>query len=175
MAKEEPEQKKKVSRIKVKKKVWYKILSPALFGEKEIGEAYLVSADSAVGRKMKVNLKDLTGNMRDQNAYIIFEIKKAVANILHTRTIGYELTASFVKRLVRKSADRLDDYFTFTLKDGRSIIIKIMIITLNSTQRSTQKQIRKQIQELFREEISKLDLDGTIGSIISYKLQGESK
>ena len=33
--------KKKVSKIKVKKKVWYKVIAPKIFGNKEIGESYL--------------------------------------------------------------------------------------------------------------------------------------
>ena len=53
--------KKKISKIKTKKKIWFKIFAPKLFGQKEMGESYLSAADQAVGRKLKVNMKELTG------------------------------------------------------------------------------------------------------------------
>ena len=68
------QQKTKVSRIKAKKKAWFPIISPKLFGSKEMGETYNVSAKNAVGRTIKVNLKDLTGDIKDQNAYANFAI-----------------------------------------------------------------------------------------------------
>ena len=37
--------KKKVSKIKVKKKTWFKIVAPKIFGNKEIGESYLVDVE----------------------------------------------------------------------------------------------------------------------------------
>ena len=108
--------KQKVSRIKVKKKNWYRILSSRIFGEKEIGETYLSSPESALGRTMKINLKDLTGNIKDQKIYISFTIDKVEGSILRTSATGYELTPTSVKRMVRKSTDRLDDYYGHALE-----------------------------------------------------------
>ena len=64
--------KKKVSKIKVKKKIWYKVIAPKIFAQKEIGESYLSDPAKAVGRKLSVNLKELTGNIKSQNVYIGF-------------------------------------------------------------------------------------------------------
>src|SRR3989338_9835963 len=98
---------KKVSKIKVKKKLWFKIIAPSIFGNKEVGESYLTSSESALGRKMKLNLKDITGNIKDQNVYISFQVHKANNNMLQTLVVGYELIPSAVKRMVRKMTSRI--------------------------------------------------------------------
>jgi small subunit ribosomal protein S3Ae len=163
--------KKKVSRIKTKKKVWYKILAPKLFGNKEIGESYLVSPDVAVGRTLKINLRELTGSMRDQNVYIKFQIAQVEGSVLKTVALGYQLTPAHVKRVVRKNTARLDDYFTLKTKTGDNVTLKSLLITLHKTQRSTKTQLRKQLGILLEEEMGNVDFDTFISNIVNGKIQ----
>ncbi|HLD00798.1 MAG TPA: hypothetical protein VJC39_03575 [Candidatus Nanoarchaeia archaeon] len=167
--------KPKESRIKTKKKVWYRIISPQLFGNKELGESYLSSPESAVGRTLKLNLRDLTGNIKDQNIYVSFKIVKVDGTTLRTETTGYELTPTFVKRLVRKNTTRLDEYSVFETKNGKKVIVKPIIITNNRTQRSVRTELRKKFLELLREEISKSDFDALVSNLVSYKVQSVIK
>jgi ribosomal protein S3AE len=167
--------KKKVSRIKTKKKIWHKVLAPAIFGKKEIGESYLTSAEQAKGRPLKINLKDLTGSVRDQNAYISFKIVKWQGTTLETTVTGYELTTAYVKRLVRKNCNKLDDYFTFKTKDGKEIVLKSLLLTIHKVPRSTRSNLRSKLKELLNEEISKVTFDTLISNIVGYKIQGPAK
>ena len=164
-------EKKKISRIKVKKKIWYKISAPRLFGQKEIGEIYLASPEDAVGRYLSINLKDLTGNVRDQNAYIKFQIVKIEGNFLQTTLQGFKITPAYVKRMVRKNINRLDDYFTFKTKDGKEIVLKTLTLTLHKTHRSTKQQIRKQLEKSLQEEISKTEFNTLVSNIVGRKIQ----
>ena len=166
------EEKAKVSRIKVKKKIWYKILAPKLFGQKEIGESYLASPESAVGRTLKINLKDLTGNVKDQNGYVVFEITKLNGNMLQTTIRGFELTAAFVKRSVRKNTNRLDDYFEFVSKDGKKIAVKSLMITLHKVNRSICSELRRQLRDGLNEDISKNEFEVFLGNLVSNRVQG---
>ena len=80
---------KKVSKIKIKKKTWYKIQAPTLFASRHIGETYLANAQSAIGRVMTVNLKDLTDSFRDQSMYVTLKlenIKNSEKKFLHIST-----------------------------------------------------------------------------------------
>lgn len=163
---------KKVSKIKIKKKVWYPILSPKLFGQKEVGENYLTSADTAIGRQLQVNLRDLTGNVKDQNVYLHFQISRLEGNTLHTEVIGYFLTPAHVKRLVRKNSNRLDDYFLFTDRNGRKLVVKTLMITANKAQRSACSLLRKQLKELLSTEIGKSDVDTFVGDLVNRKVLG---
>lgn len=158
------------TKIKIKKKLWYKIVSPAMFGSKEIGESYLASPQSAVGRIVQVNLKDLSGNIRDQNAYIHFQITHVTGNVLHTTTRGYELTAAFVKRLVRKNTTRLDDYMMVSTKDGQKVVLKSFGITLHKVQRLVRSQIRRELTAYYVDEMAKADFETFVANLTSGRL-----
>ncbi|MDP3733842.1 MAG: hypothetical protein Q8R37_01310 [Nanoarchaeota archaeon] len=166
------ETEKKVSRVKGKRKSWFKIIAPKLFGEREVGESYLGSPQEAVGRTLKINLKDLTGNIKDQNAYVDLRIVGLDGSTLKSAVIGYSLTSAFVKRMVRKNADRVDAVFNLKAKDGKDIIIKMLAITKNKVQHSVQTKIRKQMKESLQEEAEKESFDSFVGNIVHQKIQG---
>lgn len=158
---------KKVSRIKSRNKIWYRILAPKIFGEKEIGESYLTKAEDALGRSLNTNLKELTDNVRDQNAYIVLRMDKVDGTAIKTSIIGYQLTSSIIRRLVRKNTDRVDDYFTAQVKSGREIVVKTLLITLRQAQKSVKTQLRKQAQEVIKEEMKKGELDLFVANLVN--------
>jgi small subunit ribosomal protein S3Ae len=167
--------KKKVSRVKTKKKVWHKVLAPAIFGKKEIGESYLTSAEQAKGRPLRVNLKDLTGSMRDQNVYVSFKISKWQGTTLETVPMGYELTPQFVKRMVRKNCNKLEDYFTLKTKDGKSVIVKTLMLTLHKVPRSTRSSLRLGLQKTLTEEFAKNNFETVLNLLVGNKIQYPAK
>ena len=144
-----------VSRIKTKRKTWHTVLASAVFGKKELGESFLGSPEEAVGRFLKINLKDLTGNMRDQNAYVSFKIVKWQGSTLDTIHTGYELTSASVKRMVKKNCNRLDDYFLFMTKDNKPLVVKTLMFTIKKISRSIRTQLRKVLKEILAEEFKK--------------------
>ncbi len=164
---------KKESRIKSTKKSWFKIISPPLFGQRELGESYLNTPESAVGRTLRYNLKELTGNVKDQNAYLLFRVDKAAGTTLHTIPLGYELTVSSVKRMVKKNTTRLDDYFTSISKDGQKVVIKSVLITSIKIQRSVGKALKKTLQDTVNEDLHKNDFTAFIGNLASGKIRNE--
>ncbi|MBT5342503.1 hypothetical protein HOL59_02885 [Candidatus Woesearchaeota archaeon] len=167
--------KKKVSKIKIKKKVWYKVIAPKIFGNKEVGESYLQSPDVAVGRKLKVNLKDLTGNIKDQNVQIGLQITNVEGNLLKTSLVSYQLTSQYVKRCIRKNCVRLDDYFLLKTKGGKTIVIKSLMVTINKAQRSVRSKLRKELGELLDAEVKKYDLATFVSLLVNRRIQMEFK
>lgn len=167
--------KKKISKIKVKKKLWCKVTAPKIFGNKGIGESYLQSPEKAVGRKLKVNLRDLTGNVKDQNVRIGFQVNKVDGSVLNTSITSYELTSAYVKRLVRKNTARLDDCFVFKTKSGRKVTVKSLMIALHKTQRSVKTKLRKELHSLLQAEVSKTDLATFVSNLVNRKVQMELK
>jgi len=166
---------KKVSKIKTKRKIWFKIFSPKLFGQKEIGESYLSSADQAIGRKLKVNMKELTGNVRDQNVSINFKINKVDGSSLRTEVIGYQLSTAYVKRSVRKNTGRADSTFKLKTKNGKDVILKSFIVTRNKTQRSVRTILRSKLEEFLKEELNKSDFISFVEKLIAYRIQSIAK
>lgn len=167
--------KKKVSKIKIKKKTWHKVIAPKIFGNKEIGESYLQSPEKAVGRKLKVNLKDLTGNIKDQNVHIGLQINKIDGSLLKTAAVSYELTPQYVKRCVRKNCARVDDYFAFKTKGGKKVVIKTLMVTINKVQRSVRSRLSKELGLLLETEIKKNSFDTTVNNFVNRRLMLDLK
>jgi len=165
------EEKKKVSRIKDKKKSWFTIIAPKIFGLKEMGDSYLSTASEAVGRVMKINLKELTGNVKDQNVNISFKVTHVQNNKLMTAVVGYHLSPAYVKRVVRKNIDRKDDYVVLKTKDNKEIIVKTLMVTLNQTKRSIRAKISLLMKEGLKEEVSQMTFNMLINSLVLQKIQ----
>ena len=163
--------KKSLARINTARKIWYRVLGPKLFGQMELGETYLASPEEAMGRSLKIHLKDLTGNVKDQNAYVKFTIDELEGTTLKASVSGYELTATSVKRMVRKNTNRLDDYLVFKTKDGKNVILKTLLITQSKAQRSVQKQLRHKMKVFLAEEVKNNTFETVIGNLVTRKIQ----
>ena len=167
--------KKKVSRIKTKKKKWFPIFAPKFMGQKEIGEIYLDHPEPAVGRTLKVNLKELTGSFKDQNIYVSLRIKEVTGTNLQTEVVGYAYMPFFIKKLARRSTGKIDDSFVLETKDGKKVRLKPLAITINPVTKSVKTTIRKRMLELLAVEVGKLPMDVLVSELLKYKLQMELK
>jgi len=163
--------KKGLGRVSAARKVWYRIVGPKLVGQMELGETYLASPEAALGRSLKVNLKEVTGNVKDQNAYVKFTITELEGTTLKASASGYELTATHVKRMVRKNTNRLDDYFVFRTKDGKNVVLKTLVITQSKAQRSVQTQLRQKMKAFLAEEVKNSTFEALVGNLIDRKVQ----
>src|SRR3989338_5696337 len=140
-----------------------------------MGESFLASPESALGRVLRINLRELTGNVKDQNAFFEFIISKTQASNLHTVVRGYLLTPTYIKRMVRKDCNRLDDSFVTSLKDGRKIVVKTFALTIKKTHHSLHTKIRQQVHDFFHEEAAKSDLDSLVSNLTSMRIQSTLK
>jgi small subunit ribosomal protein S3Ae len=163
--------KKKQNKIKTKKKSWYAVHAPKLFGLKQIGESYLTSPDKAVGRLMKINLRNLTDSFRDQNINLTLKINNFKGQNLETEIIGYQIVPTFIKRLVRKRTSRLDDLFIVKTKDGKNVLLKTLIIAFNRNNRSTGTVLRNNLKELITKEAASMNYDVFANAIITSKIK----
>lgn len=163
--------KKGLARVATARKLWYRIVGPKAFGQAELGETYLASPETAIGRNLRINLKDITGNVKDQNAYVKFTIDGIDGTTLKASASGYELTATSVKRMVRKNTNRLDDYLVFKTKDGKSVVIKTLLVTQNKAQRSVLKQLRQKMKAFLADEVKNNAFETVISNLASRKTQ----
>lgn len=165
----------KISKLKVKRKRWFPILAPTFLGQGEIGESYLSEPRLAINRVLKINLRDLTKNIRDQNIYVSLRIKGTSGNNLETEIAGYAYMPFFVKRLVRGGTSKIDDSFVLKTKDDKTTRLKPLVITVFLVKKSAKTAIKKKLRELLKEEVAKLTFDGLINDLLKYKLQVEFK
>jgi small subunit ribosomal protein S3Ae len=162
---------KKVSKIKIKKKTWYKIQAPTLFASRHIGETYLANAQSAIGRVMTVNLKDLTDSFRDQSMYVTLKLENIKDQKFTTSIVGYSVIPSFIKRMARKRTSRLDDVFTVTTKEGKQVLIKAIAIAMFKSNRSVGTALRLKMQEIVTQTAQRLPFEAFASEIITGKVK----
>jgi small subunit ribosomal protein S3Ae len=167
--------KKKLSKIKTKKKTWFRVIAPALFSNAQIGESYLSAPEKAIGRLMKVNMRDLTNNVKDQNAYIQLKITEVKNSILQTSVVGYQLTSAYVKRAIKKGTARMDFHCIVKTKDNVEVILKPLMVARNRIQKSVKTELRAKLNQYLTEEAGKNTFSGFMGLIINFRLQNGAK
>ena len=160
---------------KIKKKQFIKIIAPANFNEQAIGESLVNDASVLIGRKMKINLMTLTNDPRSQNVQVSFEMTGLKGNSVMTEMVGYTVSPSFIKRLVRKDKTKIDHTFNSKTKDNVNIVLKPLILTLNKTSRSVETALRNTTQQLLNKKVSTIAYTSLMNEIISQRLQREIK
>ena len=93
--------KKRVLKVKRKKKVWFKVLSPEVYGKREIGEITAFEAKNLIGRVIKLSARDLTTS-RDQNQKISLRVTEVKGDTAETEVIKSNIVDSVVQKKSRK-------------------------------------------------------------------------
>ncbi len=158
---------KGVEKWKLKK--WFSVHAPEVLGSSVISE--IPSADEAnvLGRTIKVNMSWITN--RAENAFTQVGLKITDVNgvAAHTELKYMEQTYSYLHSLVRRhssviyTVDRIKD------KDGRDLILKLLVVTLNKATARRSVSIRKALSafskeyaaDKSREDIVRGIIDGT--------------
>ncbi|MFH1332324.1 MAG: hypothetical protein ABIH63_03495 [archaeon] len=157
--------------VKKKKKVWFNIISPKEFGEFTIAETLASEPNLLVGRYVKASLMDLTNDPKKQNVQITFKITSVKENAADTELVRYELMPSYIRRLMRKERDKVEDSFVVQSKDNVKVRIKPIIITKGKTQNSVLTAIRKKTQEVISEVLKEQNYYDFVSEAISTKTQ----
>lgn len=166
---------KSVKAIKIKKKSWVTIIAPKMFSNQIIGETFVAEPEKKVGMTVSVSLSTLTGDMKRQSTHIIFKINNYSGGKLGTEIIGYEISPSAIKRMVRRDKEKLDHSFPAETADGRKIRLKWIMITKEDTKSSILSALRKSSQDFLVKEVKKMSYDDLVNDIISHKVQAVTK
>jgi len=160
---------------KLKKKKWYPIAAPKLFGDELLGEILVDDPNLILNRVVTTNLMNLTNDMKHQNINIRFRVNKIEDNVAYTELISYEMLPSSIKRLVRRDINKLDESFVCETKDNVLVRIKPFLLTKVATKGSKLKLLRKTLINLISQEIKRLSFDEVIQDVITRKLQNNVK
>lgn len=163
--------KKPVLKQKTKKKKWFPMYAPALFGGQLIGESHVESSEQLKGKFINTSLATITNDMKKQNIAIKLRVSKVVEGKGQTEIISLSLVQSFVKRLVRRGRTKVDDSFTVKTKDGQLVRIKPLVLTNTTCVSSTASQIRLEVRKLLKEQVGRTGFINTVQDILTFKLQ----
>lgn len=162
---------KMTEKEKLRKKKWFPVLAPRLFKELVIGEVYLYEAKSMLGRRMTVNMMNLTGNPRNQHINVRFKISEVKESHGMTEILGFYMMPTSIKRLVRRGKTKIDDSLVVMTSDSKKVRIKPLIITNSLVKKPVATVIRTILRNEISRLVSKLSYEQLIEEIMSFKIQ----
>ncbi|MBN1645159.1 hypothetical protein JW851_03950 [Candidatus Woesearchaeota archaeon] len=164
----------KKTKLVLKKKRWYAITAPKTFKNSEIGQIYLTDPATAIGRKIKVSLMQITGDPKSQNTKIEFKITGQQEGKLITETLGYELTNTAMKRMIRRGRTKIQDSIVLETSDKKKIRIKPVVVTRNKILGGAKKELRRRMLNHVKENITKTDFENIIINLLNKQFQKTS-
>ncbi|MGM5480641.1 MAG: hypothetical protein ACQESC_04240 [Nanobdellota archaeon] len=159
---------------KVKKK-WFALYAPESFNKVSLGETLLTDSSLLNEKYITANMSTITGNMRKNSINMQFKVTRVEEGKGYTRTVGYSMINSAVKRLVRRGKDKVSDSFLVKTKDKDVIRVKPLIITSSCTTKSLQSAVRLEARRLVKEHAFSVGTEAFFSDIFSGKLQKKLK
>lgn len=156
---------------KWKKKKWFPIIAPKMFDNTVLGETVTFDSSEVVGKAVMVNLMNLTGEVKNQNVNVRFKVRNVVEGKGQTEVIGYTLSPSFIKRVVRRRHSRVDARYKIKTKDNKELIIKPLVITRNKANRSEVGALKSTVLETLHAAAESSNYDDFIKNIMHYRFQ----
>jgi len=157
------------------KKKWVQVFSTQEFGNVEIGEIPYSEIKNTMGKILRINLYLLTNDSRKQNSEIAFRIINADEKKANTEIVDYRMLNAYLKRIIKKEKNKIDDSFTCETKDKVKIRVKPMMITKNKTKQSNLNRLRTHTREIFRDYSKSVDFGLIIKDLVNNSIQRNIK
>ncbi len=154
-------------RDKWRAKQWYTIVTPDMFGRKEIASTPADDPQKVIGRVAETTMYDLTGNFKLMHLKVYFQVEKVQGNQALTKFIGHDTTSDYIRRMVRRRRARLDAIFPVTTSDGYKLRVKVIGIAPKRIKTSIKMNLRKRITEYLIDKASKMTMAEFVGYMLS--------
>ncbi len=156
---------------KIKRKFPVKIVAPEYLNSTELGSSQVTDLTSMVGKRAKVNLMYVTGNIKNQNIRLTFKVIEVSSGLANTTVAIYEQIPYYLSRYLKAGSDLVEDSIIVKSKDGFNIRIKPFIVTKMNSSKNTLTSMRAKTREVIANEAMSKTYDEFISAIISGKLQ----
>ncbi len=165
--------KKVVKKVKVRKRKWFDVALPELFGGQTFTQALSDEAENLIGKNIKVSLGDvLKPNKRHITATLkIVEIKTSVA---HTTIKRLDVSEPYLLRKSRRNS-KVSIKVVDTSKDGHKIDYRLCAIGKGHALTSAKREIRKKLTEFAQNKIKEMNVNGLIMDSINGTIFSEIK
>ncbi|MBS3144543.1 hypothetical protein J4208_03070 [Candidatus Woesearchaeota archaeon] len=158
-----------------KRKKWYTVLATKDLQDLYLGETLAEEPGELLGRHLHLNLMTLLNDPKKQSITVHFAIKELRGDIGIASLVHYQLNNSYLKRLVRKTSNKMEESYAMTTKDGQLCRIKPVLFTRHKVNNSTLTSLRKKAEEHLKQIFTQYTLSELFQFIISNKLQMELK
>ncbi|PUA31388.1 MAG: 30S ribosomal protein S3ae [Candidatus Terraquivivens tikiterensis] len=135
------------------------VYSPPYFGGREIGTILASDPSRVVGRVIRTDLYQLTGDPSKHYLLIYFKIVGVEDSSASTIFYGHEYGREFLRSLVRRGSTKVDGIFDVTTKDGFHLRLTITAFTINRIRRGKERKIRHIMKEIVTKAGQSLTLE----------------
>ena len=127
---------------------------------------YAPSAQALIGKTI---LLDLTRSLRGKNLVLRMKVIPDGEG-LQAEPVMLELVGSYIRRMVRKGTDYVEDSFTIPCKDA-SVVVKPFLITRNKVSRAVRRELRNRAREHMTAHATTRTVKELFSELISNKIQ----
>ena len=156
-----------------KRKTWYELYAPPMFGEARIGETPASDPQKVLGRKVEVSLGDLVQDPSRAYLKLFFQVVRVDGEKAYTDFVGHDMAQYFIRSQVRRRATKITHILTVKTKDGREIQITAVVLTVKKISRSQVKAIRSEITNLLTTRASERTFDQFVQEAVLGKLSAD--
>ena len=157
---------------KWKTKTWYSVLAPEMFELKEIGQIPADEDSKIMGRRMGVSLSELTGDMMHTYTNLQFRVNDIKGKTAYTKLIGHTLSPSYLRSLVRRRRDVINDVIDVQVTDGTVIRVKVSIYTARKTSGAARAAVRRAMRAEISGRAKEMDFATFVQEIVFGKFSG---
>ncbi|MCK4567137.1 MAG: 30S ribosomal protein S3ae [Candidatus Thorarchaeota archaeon] len=154
------------TRDKWREKVWYQILAPDYFDNKEIGTTPAGNADLLIGRTVQPTLYDLTGDFEKIHVKLRFKILEVAGTQAKTTFYGHEWSSDYLRGLVKRGTSRIDWIGPILTKDDYLMRISVIVFTITRAKTSHEHAVRKAVEKVIRAHAKKHVFDDLVQKVI---------
>ncbi|MDD5317697.1 MAG: 30S ribosomal protein S3ae [Candidatus ainarchaeum sp.] len=127
---------------KWKMKKWYSVIAPDMFESREIGSMPADDDSRIMNRLVRISLGDVTGDLSQAYTLLVFRVAEVKGKTAYTRLVGHELSPSYLRSLVRRKRDIVNEVLDVTTKDGVQIRVKMSIYTARKASSPAKTAVR---------------------------------
>ena len=152
--------------VKTKKKIkksFYEVKAPLVSTKMYL---YGSSIEELVGRVIKV---DLTKALRGKSLELKFKVK-AEGNELHGVPVSVFLSGSYIRRMMRRGIDYVEDSFETECRN-KMAVIKPFMITRNKVSRAVRRALRETTKKYLTGYLKTRNAEEILSEIVTNKLQ----
>ena len=158
---------------KWKSKEWYKIQTPSYFGNLDIGETVASDPEKIVGRRVETTLYDITNDFNQIHVKLLFQIIEVKNQIAYTEYQGHVFTRDYLRSLIRRGSSRIDGVFNVTTKDGYTLRLTAIVLTLSRAKTTQQHIIRKIMEDIIQNKAKELTFQQFVQQVVLGKVGSE--
>ncbi len=164
----------KSKKISYKDKDWYEVIAPKSFNYKPIGKI-LGLENSLINRTIEMLLYDITGDFKDINLKLKFQVKSVNGDAKKCNTIflGHSYTSDFIRSLIGRGSTKITTINNYTTKDGYVFRVTTICTTIRRARSSQKIVIRKIMREILQQFAKTLNHEKFIVGIIFREFQNQ--